>query len=613
MNLYLLRNVFILSLILTLVSCGGGGGGDGGPSPTAPPSPSDNIKPTVNLGDDRVIIEQEVVTITANASDEDGVIASYRWEWVSESDVLLAGDDSETVSFSAPQLLTSGADSLVLSLQLTVTDNSGATSSDLVLITVTRLNNISPTANAGNDQQVIGGETVTLRGRSSDEDGSIVSIQWVQTSGQAIDNLVGDNSNTVTFDAPEQSTEITLTMTVTDNNAATSSDSVTISVSGGDFQDADNDGITDEMDVDDDNDGLIEISSLEELDWVRNNLLGTSLKTQLNGSENDSGCPGTNCKGYELVADLNFDTNNDGDMNEEDAYYDYHGDNSNKGWLPIGTEANPFVAIFEGNGYAIINLYINRLNSSDSSGVGLFGWVGSLTSNTKAKLSNISLTGNLMSIAGEYAVGSLAGGIANAEISFCHASGKVEAGYLGAFILVGGIAGFSSGSVINASYTTSEVVGNAAYAYAGGLVGQTIDTRITSSYARGAIEGANAGGLIGIANVNTELNASYFSGSVKEIFEKGGLVGSTIPGNISLSISASYWAIDGQNPETAVGGGGTYSGSASGVLLSELKCPESATNSTCVSSSENVTLYEGWDSLGPWVFGSNQELPRFVD
>ena len=56
-------------------------------------------------------------------------------------------------------------------------------------------------------------------------------------------------------------------------------------------------------DVDIDNDGLIEISTLEQLDLMRYDLAGTSL----NGDS--TGCPATGCNGYELVADLDFDTN----------------------------------------------------------------------------------------------------------------------------------------------------------------------------------------------------------------------------------------------------------------------------------------------------------------
>ena len=53
--------------------------------------------------------------------------------------------------------------------------------------------------------------------------------------------------------------------------------------------DDDNDDIDDIIDVDDDNDGLIEISNLQQLDWLRNNLSGTSLNNSV--TADDNGCP----------------------------------------------------------------------------------------------------------------------------------------------------------------------------------------------------------------------------------------------------------------------------------------------------------------------------------
>ena len=43
------------------------------------------------------------------------------------------------------------------------------------------------------------------------------------------------------------------------------------------------------------------------------------------------------------------------------------------GWQPIGTTDNPFTGTFDGQGYEIRDLFINR---PDESYVGLFGWVG---------------------------------------------------------------------------------------------------------------------------------------------------------------------------------------------------------------------------------------------
>ena len=62
----------------------------------------------------------------------------------------------------------------------------------------------------------------------------------------------------------------------------------------------------DACDVDDDNDGLIEIYSLLMLHNMRHSLNGESY----NGATR--GCISTGCNGYELISDLDFDSDNDG-------------------------------------------------------------------------------------------------------------------------------------------------------------------------------------------------------------------------------------------------------------------------------------------------------------
>ena len=88
--------------------------------------------------------------------------------------------------------------------------------------------NITPTANAGADQTVVdfdgdGVENVTLDGSgSSDSDGSIVSYEWY--AGATL--LATGVSPTLSFALGSH----TLTLTVTDNEGATGSDSVQINV-----------------------------------------------------------------------------------------------------------------------------------------------------------------------------------------------------------------------------------------------------------------------------------------------------------------------------------------------------------------------------------------------
>ena len=68
-------------------------------------------------------------------------------------------------------------------------------------------------------------------------------------------------------------------------------------------------------DYDLDDDGLIEINSLADLNEIRNNLDGTSLYGE------STGCPAEGCNGFELTTTLDFDTNADGVMDENDTYW----------------------------------------------------------------------------------------------------------------------------------------------------------------------------------------------------------------------------------------------------------------------------------------------------
>ena len=67
------------------------------------------------------------------------------------------------------------------------------------------------------------------------------------------------------------------------------------------------------------------------------------------------------CIGYELTANLDFDTDGDGDLDSSDDYW-----NNGDGFNAIGR----YTAILDGNGNAIKNL---RVRHSDATHLGLFG------------------------------------------------------------------------------------------------------------------------------------------------------------------------------------------------------------------------------------------------
>ncbi len=91
--------------------------------------------------------------------------------------------------------------------------------------------NRPPQANAGSAQTVNSGVTVTLDGSaSSDADGSIASYSWSQTSGTPV-TLNNANAAQASFVSPASGT-LVFQLTVTDNEGASASASVTITVGG---------------------------------------------------------------------------------------------------------------------------------------------------------------------------------------------------------------------------------------------------------------------------------------------------------------------------------------------------------------------------------------------
>lgn len=89
--------------------------------------------------------------------------------------------------------------------------------------------NISPTVLAGDDQTVNENTLVTLTGSGTDSDGSISSYSWSQTAGTAVTITDADKS-IMSFTAPETASSevLTFTLTVTDNDGSTTSDTVDV-------------------------------------------------------------------------------------------------------------------------------------------------------------------------------------------------------------------------------------------------------------------------------------------------------------------------------------------------------------------------------------------------
>jgi len=125
-------------------------------------------------------------------------------------------------------------------------------------------------------------------------------------------------------------------------------------------------------DYDIDNDGLIEINSLQDLNQIRHEFNPDELFPTISGATlygESTGCnelgDGT-CHGYELTRDLSFDSNGNGKFDSADSFW-----NDGKGFVPFGEFSPKFSAEFHGNGFAITHLYMNY---PEQRFVGLFSY-----------------------------------------------------------------------------------------------------------------------------------------------------------------------------------------------------------------------------------------------
>lgn len=152
-------------------------------------------------------------------------ISAYLWEQVAGSPVTIADISAATTSFTASE---EGA----YRFKLTVTDSNGLAATDFTQINVLE-NNQAPTANAGADQNVALGASVTLNGGgSSDPDGSISDYAWEQLLGAPV-TITNPDQAQASFTAPSSVSGMLFQLTVTDNDGAQDIDTVVVNATNG--------------------------------------------------------------------------------------------------------------------------------------------------------------------------------------------------------------------------------------------------------------------------------------------------------------------------------------------------------------------------------------------
>ncbi|MGD9638428.1 MAG: ZmpA/ZmpB/ZmpC family metallo-endopeptidase-related protein [Alphaproteobacteria bacterium] len=241
--------------------------------------------------------------------------------------------------------------------------------------------------------------------------------------------------------------------------------------------------------------------------------------------------------------------------------------NSGKGFRPIGLSdfwnISSFRGTFDGKGYKITNLYINRTDASCDLGYGLFGYA------IQAIIQNVGI--EQANIKGRWITGALIGlATSNVFVTNCYSSGDISA------LKQGGLA-----------------CGHDGLSRAGGLIGQlwSSNSRIYNVYSNAKVSGTGEeiGGLVGVfygyANSTSYIKNSYSTGLVAcSTNYCGGFLGHLYE---NAYIINSYWDMQTSGKAS----------SAAGVGKS-------------TSDMKSKSTFSGWDFTNVWylIYGDYPRL-----
>ncbi|MBX2955392.1 MAG: gliding motility-associated C-terminal domain-containing protein [Cyclobacteriaceae bacterium] len=184
-----------------------------------------NQPPIADAGPNLIItLPTNSANINGSGSDADGSVTAYLWAKVSGPTVTLGTLTNPTLSVSN---LVEG----IYVFRLQVTDNSGATATDDMTLTVNPASvNQAPIVSAGPDRTIfLPINTIQLSGSASDPDGSIVTRLWTQISGPVGAVLVNTNSTLLTVNNLVEGV-YRFRFTATDNLSATGSADALVTV-----------------------------------------------------------------------------------------------------------------------------------------------------------------------------------------------------------------------------------------------------------------------------------------------------------------------------------------------------------------------------------------------
>ena len=257
-----------------------------------------------------------------------------------------------------------------------------------------------------------------------------------------------------------------------------------------------------------DSDEAYEIGNAGQLYWFAGLVNGTLT----DGTAQNLGANAVLTKNITVNEDLlaSIKTDDDGNVTNGSSF---------KAWRPMGMAdengefTGHYKGIFDGNGYSISGLYVNRdeatadVNSRFKSSIGLFGYHDGVTK-------NLGILDSYMR--GNYCIGGICGYNDGGTIQNCYSAATVCGDSY-----IGGICGRSRSNII------IENCYNAGYVYGatrsiGGICGDNYST-IESCYNIGIIEGNfMVGGIVG---VSSGLGNTIW---IKDCYNRGNVIGDTI-------------------------------------------------------------------------------------
>lgn len=184
-----------------------------------------NSAPVADAGTDQTPYVNDTVTLNGSGSyDVDGNLLTYSWAFTT----VPQGSAASLVNPASvnPTFTVDKAGTYVVSLMV----NDGTVNSTADTVTISTLNS-APVANAGLDQSVYVGNTVTLDGSgSSDVDGNLLTYSWAFTSKPSGSTATLNNAAAVnpTFTVDKAGTYV-VSLIVNDGTVNSAPDTITIS------------------------------------------------------------------------------------------------------------------------------------------------------------------------------------------------------------------------------------------------------------------------------------------------------------------------------------------------------------------------------------------------